>query len=101
MSHDSISLRVQAIEFRWSPDNRKYELVQWFEGAAAKPYCIVVAFFEYSKEGFDLRTVGRRYQNALDQLDAAVRIVTGYAFDALEARHRAETRTKELKLWQP
>lgn len=58
-------MRFRNIEFRWSTLNKKYELVKWYkskvEGCEERDYCYVVAFFDKTKEGYDMRTVGDRF----------------------------------------
>jgi len=98
MSHEQITLRVNRIEFRWSPINKKYELVMWHTRQEGGEYCCVIAFFDYQKEGFDMRTVGRRYEEAYREYPGPTGIATRYAFDFLEARFNAEEAIKELKL---
>jgi hypothetical protein len=46
-----------------------------------------------------MRTVGRRYEEALRECPDAVQITTRYAFDFLQARFNAEESIKELKPW--
>ena len=53
-------MRFRDIEFLWSKTNNKYELVKWNK----PPYdntSYVLAFFDETKEGYDMRTVGNRF----------------------------------------
>ncbi len=54
-------MRFRDVEFRWSEFNKKYELVKWYKDSNDKELCYVVAFFDETKEGYDLRTVGDRF----------------------------------------
>ena len=54
-------MRFRDVEFRWSKCNNKYELVKWYKDSNDKELCYVVAFFDETKEGYDLRTVGDRF----------------------------------------
>ena len=53
-------MRRGDIEFRYSKTNEKHELIRWL-GVGDKPTCIVIAFFDKGKEGYDMRTVGERF----------------------------------------
>ena len=53
-------IRIGDIEFRWSTTNNKHELVKWYVSCDGR-YCMVVAFFDRHREGFDMRTVGDRF----------------------------------------
>jgi hypothetical protein len=54
-------VRFRDVEFRWSEFNKKYELVKWYKDSNDKELCYVVAFFDETKEGYDMRTVGDRF----------------------------------------
>lgn len=54
-------MRFRNVEFRWSQINKKYELVKWYKDRNEKEFCYVVAFFDETKEGYDMRTVGNRF----------------------------------------
>ena len=54
-------MRFRDVEFRWSEFNKKYELVKWYKDSNDKELCYVVAFFDETKEGYDMRTVGDRF----------------------------------------
>lgn len=58
-------MRFRDIEFRWSNTNNKYELVQWYKSTAPSQenneFCCVIAFFDETKEGYDMRTIGSRF----------------------------------------
>lgn len=53
-------MRLGDIEFRWGGGNKKWELIRWLKNGG-KAYCIVIAFFNKHKEGYDMRTVGNRF----------------------------------------
>ena len=99
MNHEQIALRINQIEFRWSPTNNKYELLKWHSRQEGGEFCCVIAFFDYQREGFDMRTVGRRYEETLREHPDSIIIATRYAFDFLQARFNAEESLKELKPW--
>lgn len=54
-------MRFRDIEFRWCKINNKYELVKWYKDCNQKELCYVLAFFDETKEGYDMRTVGDRF----------------------------------------
>ena len=58
-------MRFRNIEFRWSTYNKKHELVKWYkaevDGCEERNYCYVVALFDKTNEGYDMRTVGDRF----------------------------------------
>ena len=54
-------MRFRDIEFRWSSINKKYELVKWYTNDGGGEYCYVIAFFDETKEGYDMRTIGNRF----------------------------------------
>ena len=49
-------MRKGDIEFRWSNTNKSHELVKWNQTT-----CSVIAFFQKTKEGYDMKTVGDRF----------------------------------------
>ena len=53
------------IEFRYSQVNKKHELVRWYraevDGCEEREYCYTIAFFDETKNGYDLRTIGSRF----------------------------------------
>ncbi len=74
-------MRLGDIEFRWDETNQKHELIRWY-----KPEnCIVVAFFDRSSEGYDMRTVGSRFF-----ADDNAWIVAKHAIAFLDAIHQEE-----------
>jgi hypothetical protein len=93
-------MRFRNIEFRWSNCNKKYELVKWYkvevvltgDGYGEKDYCCVIAFFDKTKEGYDLRTVGDRF---FEDKDAFV--VGKYGLEFLNAIFDIERDEEELK----
>ena len=56
-------IRLRNVEFKWCDANKKYELIKWHqhEKDQALAYCCVIAFFDETKEGYDMRTVGERF----------------------------------------
>jgi hypothetical protein len=54
-------LQLGPCEFRWSDTNNGYEIVEW---DTQHKYCWVVAFFDKTSEGYDMRTVGVRFHEA-------------------------------------
>lgn len=99
MNHESTTLRVSRVEFRWSDINKKYEMLRWHNRDDGYEFCTVIAFFHHQSEGYDMRTVGRRYEEALREWPDAVQITTRYAFDFLQARFNAEESIKQLQSW--
>jgi len=90
-------MRFRDIEFRWSPVNNKYELVKWYEAEVdgcnkKKVLCYVIAFFDKTKEGYDMRTIGDSF---FDDKDAFV--VGKYALGFLNAIFQIEQEEEELK----
>jgi hypothetical protein len=58
---DNLMRRIDDLEFRWSKFNQKYELLRWFEPEKGeKEYCIVIAFFDKTSDGCEIRFVGKR-----------------------------------------
>ena len=90
------TMRFRNIEFRWSNCNKKYELVKWntpTEDSFFKdPTCYVVAFFDKTKEGYDMRTIGDRF---FEDKDAWV--VGKYGLEFLNAIFDIEKDEEELK----
>jgi hypothetical protein len=89
-------MRFRNIEFRWSDANKKHELVKWntpTEDSFFKdPTCYVIAFFDQTKEGYDMRTIGNRF---FEDKDAWV--VGKYALEFLNAIFQIEQDEEELK----
>jgi hypothetical protein len=91
-------MRFRNIEFRWSKYNNKYELVKWYktkvDGCEEREYCYcyVIAFFDKTKEGWDMRTVGNRF---FEDKDAWV--VGKHAIEFLNAMFAVEREEEELK----
>jgi hypothetical protein len=93
-------MRFRNVEFRWSKLNEKYELVQWYTGHQIKEtgtyehkeYCCVVAFFDKTKHGYDMRTVGDRF---FEDKDAWV--VGKYGLEFINAIFQIEKNEEELK----
>ena len=97
MNPKYINLRAGPIEFRWSEGNQKYELLQWYPWQEGGEHCCVIAFLDRTKEGFDMRTVGHRYHDALAAWPEEVMAVTSYDFDLLQARFKAEELIEQIK----
>jgi hypothetical protein len=53
-------MRFRNIEFRWSTYNKKHELIRWYK-SEERNYCYVVAFFDKTNEGYDMRTISSRF----------------------------------------
>ena len=86
-------MRFRDIEFRWSKCNKKYELVKWYQSnGSGQENCYVIAFFDKTKEGYDLRTVGNRF---FEDKDAWV--VGKHAIEFLNAMFAVEREEEELK----
>ena len=89
-------MRFRNIEFRWSDANKKHELVKWntpTEDSFFKdPTCYVIAFFDQTKEGYDMRTIGNRF---FEDKDAWV--VGKYALEFLNAIFQIEQDEENLK----
>jgi hypothetical protein len=86
-------MRFRNIEFRWSNCNKSYELVKWHkDNGSEKEYCCVISFFDKTKEGYDMRTVGNRF---FEDKDAWV--VGKYALEFLNAIFEIEQQEEELK----
>ena len=93
-------MRFRNIEFRWGETNNKYELIQWYKihqieetgTYEQKEHCCVVAFFDKTKEGYDMRTIGNRF---FEDKDAWV--VGKYGLEFLNAIFEIENDEDELK----
>jgi len=89
-------MRFRDVEFRWSKCNNKYELVKWYkaevDGCEEREYCYVIAFFDETKEGYDMRTVGDRF---FEDKDAW--IVGKHAIEFLNAMFYELQKEKELE----
>jgi hypothetical protein len=84
-------MRFRNIEFRWSKYNNKYELVKWNESPNSDT-CYVIAFFNKTKEGYDMRTIGDRF---FEDKDAWV--VGKYGLEFLNEIFEIERIEEELK----
>ena len=105
-----ITRRCANIEFRHSNGNNRYELVEWHhrKTGAFLNYCITIASFQKSSEGYDMETVGERYQRSLEENHAVVIALTKYAFTVLralfaieEAEREDPIRFEEIRYVQP
>ena len=89
-------MRFRNVEFRWSAVNKKYELIKWYkaevDGCEEREYCYTLAFFDETKEGYDMRTVGDRF---FEDKDAW--IVGKHAIEFLNAMFYELQREKELE----
>jgi hypothetical protein len=89
-------MRFRNIEFRWSTYNKKHELVRWYkaevDGCEERNYCYVIAFFDKTKEGWDMRTVGSRFFE-----DKEAFVVGKHAIEFLNAMFAVEREEEELK----
>lgn len=55
-------MRLNDIEFRYSETNKRYELIQWVSrDIPNRPFCISIAYFERTSDGYDMITVGDRF----------------------------------------
>ena len=84
-------MRFRDIEFRWSKINNKYELVKWYKHNE-NDFCYTLAFFDETKEGYDMRTVGNRFFEDKDAF-----IVGKHAIEFLNAMFYELQREEELK----
>jgi len=84
-------MRFRDVEFRWSKFNNKYELVKWNQPPHDNT-CYVIAFFDETKEGYDMRTVGDRFFEDKDAF-----IVGKHAIEFLNAMFYELQREKELE----
>ena len=87
-------MRFRDIEFLWSKGNNKYELVKWYKSKIDedKEFCCVIAFFDETKEGYDMRTVSDRF---FEDKDAW--IVGKHAIQFLNAMFYELKKEDELK----
>lgn len=85
-------MRFRDIEFRWSKINNKYELIKWCKDSTDKEFCYVIAFFDETKEGYDMRTVGDRF---FEDKDAW--FVGKYGLEFLNAMFDELQKEEELK----
>jgi len=85
-------MRFRDVEFRWSEFNKKHELVRWYKDSNDKELCYVVAFFDETKEGYDMRTVGDRFFEDKDSF-----IVGKHAIEFLNAMFYELQKEEELK----
>ena len=84
-------MRFRDVEFRWSTYNKKHELVKWYK-SEERNYCYVIAFFDETKEGYDMRTVGDRFFEDKDAF-----IVGKHAIEFLNAMFYELKKEEELK----
>lgn len=84
-------MRFRNIEFRWSTYNKKHELVKWYK-SEERNYCYVVAFFDKTNSGWDMRTISSRF---FEDKDAFV--VGKYAIEFLNEIFEIEKNEEELK----
>lgn len=84
-------MRFRNIEFRWNTYDNKHELVKWYK-VEERNYCYVVAFFDKTNYGWDMRTVGDRF---FEDKDAFV--VGKYAMEFLNEIFEIEKNEEELK----
>lgn len=54
-------MRRGDIEFRWSDCNNAHELVKWQTPERFGRTCYVIAFFDRTQEGYNMRTIGDRF----------------------------------------
>ena len=93
-------MRFRNIEFRWGETNNKYELIQWYKihqieetgTYEQKEHCCVIAFFDKTKEGYDMRTIGNRFFEDKDDW-----VVGKYGLEFLNAIFEIENDEDELK----
>ena len=85
-------MRFRDVEFLWSKGNNKYELVKWYKDCNNKEFRCVIAFFDETKEGYDMRTVGDRF---FEDKDAW--IVGKHAIEFLNAMFYELQKEKELE----
>ena len=84
-------MRFRNIEFRWSTYNKKHELIRWYK-TEDRNYCYVVAFFDKTNSGWDMRTISSRF---FEDKDAFV--VGKYAIEFLNETFEIEKNEEELK----
>ena len=89
-------MRFRDIEFRYSQVNKKHELVRWYraevDGCEEREYCYVIAFFDETKDGYNLRTIGNRFFEDKDAF-----IVGKHAIEFLNAMVYELQKEKELE----
>ena len=85
-------MRFRDIEFRWCSFDKKYEIVKWYSGCGDKEYCCVVAVFDETQEGYDMRTIGSRFFEDKDAF-----IVGKHAIQFLNAMFYELKKEDELK----
>ena len=89
-------MRFRDIEFRYSQVNKKHELVRWYraevDGCEEREYCYTIAFFDETKNGYDLRTIGSRFFEDKDAF-----IVGKHAIQFLNDMFYELEREKELE----
>ena len=84
-------MRFRDVEFRWCKTNNKYELVKWNQ-PPHEDTCYVLGFFDETKEGYDMRTVGDRFF-----IDKDAWIVGKHAIEFLNAMFYELKREEELQ----
>ena len=84
-------MRFRNIEFRWSTYNKKHELVKWYK-SEERNYCYVVAFFDKTNSGWDMRTISSRFFEYKDAF-----VVGKYAIEFLNEIFEIEKNEEELK----
>jgi hypothetical protein len=84
-------MRFRDVEFRWCKTNNKYELVKWNQ-PPHEDTCYVLAFFDETKDGYDMRTVGDRFFEDKDAF-----IVGKHAIEFLNAMFYELQREEELQ----
>jgi hypothetical protein len=89
-------MRFRDIEFRYSQVNKKHELVRWYraevDGCEEREYCYTIAFFDETKDGYNLRTIGSRFFEDKDAF-----IVGKHAIEFLNAMFYELQKEKELE----
>ena len=92
------SKRYNNIEFLWSNFNKRYQLVRWFPRDTTAEYCFTVCFFDEGSEGYDMRTVGSRYSELMDDELLLTHTLTKYAMKFLENEFELSQFIKETDL---
>ncbi len=85
-------MKFRDIEFRWGTINKKYELIRWYTNEAGGEYCYVIAIFDETKEGYNMRSIGSRF---FEDKDAW--FVGKHAIQFLNAMFYELEREKELE----
>jgi len=80
--------RICNYELRMLENGKDYEMIRWYESIDS--YCIAIAFFRRHKEGYDMESVGDRYQNALEYDPNIIKALTRYAFTISNAEFNLE-----------